>query len=323
MIWSVLDLIAHRQRSRTKACRMKNAMKLGICSCKGSKASGEKWRENYRENFQALAGFVSRGKREQRNFTRAFSMATSTHGFRTKFHGSTSASLAEMTKSWCSGRGWGQQLFSFQSPAVHWIARTSSLNCLSCRDPYQTPHSLNCLPPFSLKCPFFHTSSHPLPKNPLKWQRERECTGRRAKPGRFVGSLAFAMKNRHFGGECSWIPAGKARKCGRFGVFARLPNPGKQSIWRQCPPSARKHSTKKLPNRPGFTHVQRDPSLGPRFHHTKKKIATLAGVEKLTRSSLKGVYYWGQNDYMLKKLFWAINYWITSHYRTSVFVCPD
>ena len=34
-------------------------------------------------------------------------------------------------------------------------------------------------------------------------------------------------------------------------------------------------------------------------------------------------YYWGQNDYMPKKLFWAINFWIASHYRTSVFVCPD
>ena len=53
---------------------------------------------------------------------------------------------------------------------------------------------------------------------------------RRAKPGRF-GSLAFAMKNRQFGGEC-W-------------VFACVPNPGKQSIWRQCPPSARKQSSKK------------------------------------------------------------------------------
>ena len=81
------------------------------------------------------------------------------------------------------------------------------------------------------------------------------CAGRRAKPGRF-GSLAFAMKNRHFGGECSWVLAGKARKCGKFWVFACVPNPGKQSIWRQCPPSARKDSTKKLPNRPVFTHVQ-------------------------------------------------------------------
>ena len=72
-------------------------------------------------------------------------------------------------QGWFSGRGWGQQLFTFQSPAVHWMARTSSLNCLSCRNPYQTPHSLNCLPPlhwktfFSLKS----ASSHPLPKNRL------------------------------------------------------------------------------------------------------------------------------------------------------------
>ena len=35
------------------------------------------------------------------------------------------------------------------------MARTSSLNCLSCRNPYQTPHSLNCLPPFSLKKTLF------------------------------------------------------------------------------------------------------------------------------------------------------------------------
>ena len=44
-----------------------------------------------------------------------------------------------------------QQLFNFQTPAVQWRARTSSLNCLSCRNPYQTPHSLNCLPPFHWK----------------------------------------------------------------------------------------------------------------------------------------------------------------------------
>ena len=35
------------------------------------------------------------------------------------------------------------------------MARTSSLNCLSCKNPYQTPDSLNCLPPFCLKTPFF------------------------------------------------------------------------------------------------------------------------------------------------------------------------
>ena len=54
------------------------------------------------------------------------------------------------------GDEWGQQLFSFQSPAVQWMARTSSLNCLSCRNPYQTPDSLNCLPPFHWKPHFFH-----------------------------------------------------------------------------------------------------------------------------------------------------------------------
>ena len=72
-------------------------------------------------------------------------------------------------KNWSrfSGRGWGQQLFTFQSPAVHWIARTSSLNCLSCRNPCQTPDSLNCLPPFHWKPLLFSlksASSHRLPK---------------------------------------------------------------------------------------------------------------------------------------------------------------
>ena len=42
--------------------------------------------------------------------------------------------------------------FSFQSPAAHGMARTSSLNCLSCRNPYQkTPHSLNASPLFTEK----------------------------------------------------------------------------------------------------------------------------------------------------------------------------
>ena len=76
--------------------------------------------------------------------------------------------------------------------------------------------------------------------------------GRRAKPGRF-GSFASALKNTHFGRECSQILAGKARKYGRFWVFACVPNPGKQRIWRQCPPSAGKQSTKKLPDCPDFT----------------------------------------------------------------------
>ena len=74
------------------------------------------------------------------------------------------------------------------------------------------------------------------------------------------------MKNRHFGGESSRILAGKARKCGRFWVFACVPNPCKQSIWRQCPPGARKQSTNKLPNRPSFAHVHGTPprdKMGP------------------------------------------------------------
>ena len=74
-----------------------------------------------------------------------------------------------LNKSWFSGRAWRQQLFNFQSPAVQWMAQTSSLNCLSCRDPYQAPGSLNCLPPFHWK-PLFSlksASSHPLPKNQL------------------------------------------------------------------------------------------------------------------------------------------------------------
>ena len=58
-------------------------------------------------------------------------------------------------KSWFLGKGWGKQFFSFQSPAVQWMARTSSLNRLSCKYPYQTPHSLNCLPPLPWKTLFF------------------------------------------------------------------------------------------------------------------------------------------------------------------------
>ena len=54
-----------------------------------------------------------------------------------------------------SGRGWGQELFNFQSPAVQWMARTSSLNCLSCRSPYK-PLINWIASPLSLNPPFFH-----------------------------------------------------------------------------------------------------------------------------------------------------------------------
>ena len=74
--------------------------------------------------------------------------------------------LHSFPKSWFSGRGWGQQLFRFRSPALQRMARTSSLNCLSCRNHCQTPDSLNCLPLFteSTFFPLKSASSHPLPK---------------------------------------------------------------------------------------------------------------------------------------------------------------
>ena len=72
------------------------------------------------------------------------------------------------SKSRSSRRGWGQLLFNFQSLVVHWIARISSLHCLSCRNPYQT--LIHWMPPPSSLKPFFSlssASSHPLPKNRL------------------------------------------------------------------------------------------------------------------------------------------------------------
>ena len=49
------------------------------------------------------------------------------------------------------------------------MARTSSLNCLSCRNPYQTTHSLNASPRLAAKPDFSLKSalSHPLPKHRL------------------------------------------------------------------------------------------------------------------------------------------------------------
>ena len=75
----------------------------------------------------------------------------------------------------------------------------------------------------SCDTPATHWKQQNEPRQGCSYTLERDRGGvcRRAKTGRF-GSLAFAMKNRHFGGECSWILAGKARKCGRFWVFACL-----------------------------------------------------------------------------------------------------
>ena len=77
--------------------------------------------------------------------------------------------IVNVNQSRFSGRGWGQQLFSLQSPAVQCMARTSLLNCLSCRNPYQTPVHWIASPHFTEKL-FFSLKSaspHPLPKNRL------------------------------------------------------------------------------------------------------------------------------------------------------------
>ena len=76
-----------------------------------------------------------------------------------------------LDRSWFSERGWGQQLLTFQSPAVHWKARTSSLNCLSCRKPLPNTSFTELPPPFSLKTPFFHWNvlrRIPIPKHRLR-----------------------------------------------------------------------------------------------------------------------------------------------------------
>ena len=121
-----------------------------------------------------------------------------------------------VNKSWFSGRGWGQQLFSFQSPAVHWIARTSSLNCLSCRNPYQAPNSLNCLPPFHWKALFFTEKrfvASPCQNSALTWPIWNShfwgCYGIRRSRRPYAtaeGSLNADTPNTQSEGEGSVIP---------------------------------------------------------------------------------------------------------------------
>ena len=52
------------------------------------------------------------------------------------------------------------------------MVRTSSLNCLSCRNPYHAPHSLNCLPPlFSLHSEClspFNLATHEINRGPFR-----------------------------------------------------------------------------------------------------------------------------------------------------------
>ena len=67
------------------------------------------------------------------------------------------------------GRGMSAAKFDSQSPAVHWMALTSSLTCLSCRIHNQSLHSLNAFPSFSKKALFTDSaSSHPLPQTPFQ-----------------------------------------------------------------------------------------------------------------------------------------------------------
>ena len=61
--------------------------------------------------------------------------------------------------------------FSEWPEPLHWIA-------FPVENPHQTPHSLNCLPPFHWETPYFSlksASSHPLPKNWL-WETPRKCS---------------------------------------------------------------------------------------------------------------------------------------------------
>ena len=63
--------------------------------------------------------------------------------------------LFRQTRSGDLGRGWAQKISMLRLKAIHWMAGTSSVNCLSCRIPYQCLHSLNACTPFSEKALFF------------------------------------------------------------------------------------------------------------------------------------------------------------------------
>ena len=52
----------------------------------------------------------------------------------------------QVSRSWFWENGWAQiRKLDFQSPAVHRMAPTSPLNCLSCRVPYKSLKSLNAI----------------------------------------------------------------------------------------------------------------------------------------------------------------------------------
>ena len=68
------------------------------------------------------------------------------------------------------------------------MVRTSSLNCLSCRNPFQTRHSLNASP-FSLKSAL----SHPLPQNPLLLALRQDGTWRQCLQSSFIHAAWFGV----------------------------------------------------------------------------------------------------------------------------------
>ena len=97
--------------------------------------------------------------------------------------------------------------------------------------------------------PLQRQTSGNIGRESLIGDRDSPCG--RAKPGRF-GSLAFAMKIGISGDSAHGYQQEKHESVADSGCFVCVPNPSKQSIWRQCPPSARKQSTEKMPNRPFF-----------------------------------------------------------------------
>ena len=95
------------------------------------------------------------------------------------------------------------------------MACTSSLNCLSCRNPYQTPDSLSCLPLFTEK-PFLSlksASSHPLPKNRLWFMLVLK--------GVFGGSLKITSENENY----CWGKKHHPNRNGCYSNFSKLDLP--------------------------------------------------------------------------------------------------
>ena len=81
-----------------------------------------------------------------------------------------------------------------QGAAVHWMAWTSSLNCLSCWNPYQTTDSLNC-PPFHWKSLFFTEKCFVAsPSQKLALKAEEGGARRAALCGDQDGGKGFAPK---------------------------------------------------------------------------------------------------------------------------------